>query len=136
MDEPKPYIQRLKDQIKELELKLKNKTKGNNSQLLNLFSKRMELGNMTFGKQMPLDGTYNLKDALEEALDLSIYVGGVVLETYKATLFNKLVVDEIMEHFNAQSIDKEEQVLTGNNFDDICGKVQKSLHSKECADLL
>jgi|TARA_Y100000296_G_scaffold12934_1_gene14997 hypothetical protein len=136
MDEPKPYIQRLKDQIKELELKLKNKTKGNNSQLLNLFSKRMELGNMTFGKQVPLDGTYSLKDALEEALDLSIYVGGVVLETYKATLFNKLVVDEIMEHFNAQSIDKEEQVLTGNNFDDICGKVQKSLHSKECAGLL
>ena len=136
MDEPKPYIQRLKDQIKELELKLKNKTKGNNSQLLNLFSKRMELGNMTFGKQVPLDGTYSLKDALEEALDLSIYVGGVVLETYKATLFNKLVVDEIMEHFNAQSIDREEQVLTGNNFDDICGKVQKSLHSKECAGLL
>ena len=136
MDEPKPYIQRLKDQIKELELKLKNKTKGNNSQLLNLFSKRMELGNMTFGKQVPLDGTYSLKDALEEALDLSIYVGGVVLETHKATLFNKVVIDEIMEHFNMQSIDGEEQMMTGNNFDDICGKVQKSLHSEKCADLL
>ena len=136
MDDRKPYIQRLKDQIKELESKLKNRKKGNNSQLIHLLSKRMEIGNMTFGKQMPLDGTYSLKDALEEALDLSIYVAGVVLETHKATLFNKLVVDEIMEHFNAQSIDEEEQVLTGNNFDDICGKVQKSLHSKECADLL
>ena len=136
MDERKPYIQQLKDQIKKLESKLENRKKGNNSQLIHLLSKRMEIGNMTFGKQMPLDGTYSLKDALEEALDLSIYVGGVVLETHKATLFNKLVVDEIMEHFNAQSIDKEEQVLTGNNFDDICGKVQKSLHSKECADLL
>ena len=136
MDERKPYIQQLKDQIKKLESKLENRKKGNNSQLIHLLSKRMEIGNMTFGKQMPLDGTYSLKDALEEALDLSIYVGGVVLETYKATLFNKLVVDEIMEHFNAQSIDKEEQVLTGNNFDDICGKVQKSLHSKECAGLL
>ena len=91
---------------------------------------------MTFGKQMPLDGTYSLKDALEEALDLSIYVGGVVLETHKATLFNKMVIDEIMEHFNMQSIDGEEQMLTGNNFDDICGKVQKSLHSEKCADLL
>jgi|TARA_R100001530_G_scaffold53751_1_gene39685 hypothetical protein len=136
MDERKPYIQQLKDQIKKLESKLENRKKGNNSQLIHLLSKRMEIGNMTFGKQMPLDGTYSLKDALEEALDLSIYVGGVVLETHKATLFNKLVVDEIMEHFNAQSIDKEEQVLTGNNFDDICGKVQKSLHSKECAGLL
>ena len=136
MDERKPYIQQLKDQIKKLESKLENRKKGNNSQLIHLLSKRMEIGNMTFGKQMPLDGTYSLKDALEEALDLSIYVGGVVLETHKATLFNKLVVDEIMEHFNAQSIDEEEQVLTGNNFDDICGKVQKSLHSKECADLL
>ena len=136
MDERKPYIQQLKDQIKKLESKLENRKKGNNSQLIHLLSKRMEIGNMTFGKQMPLDGTYSLKDALEEALDLSIYVGGVVLETHKATLFIKLVVDEIMEHFNAQSIDKEEQVLTGNNFDDICGKVQKSLHSKECAGLL
>ena len=136
MDERKPYIQQLKDQIKKLESKLENRKKGNNSQLIHLLSKRMEIGNMTFGKQMPLDGTYSLKDALEEALDLSIYVGGVVLETHKATLFNKLVVDEIMEHFNAQSIDKEEQMLTGNNFDDICGKVQKSLHSKECAGLL
>jgi hypothetical protein len=115
--------------------KPKNRKKGNNSQLIDLFSKRMELGNMTFGKQMPLDGTYNLKDALEEALDLSIYVGGVVLETHKATLFNKMAIDEIMEHFNMQSIDGEEQILTGQNFDDICGKVQKSLHSKECADL-
>ena len=59
----KPYIQQLQDKIKELKSKLKNRKKGNNSQLLNLFSKRMELGNMTFGKQMPLDGTYNLKDA-------------------------------------------------------------------------
>ena len=115
--------------------KPKNRKKGNNSQLIDLFSKRMELGNMTFGKQMPLDGTYNLKDALEEALDLSIYVGGVVLETHKATLFNKMAIDEIMEHFNMQSIDGEEQILTGQNFDDIRGKVQKSLHSKECADL-
>ena len=116
--------------------KPKNRKKGNNSQLIDLFSKRMELGNMTFGKQMPLDGTYNLKDALEEALDLSIYVGGVVLETHKATLFNKMAIDEIMEHFNMQSIDGEEQMMTGNNFDDICGKVQKSLHSEKCADLL
>jgi len=115
--------------------KLKNRKKGNNSQLIELFAKRMELGNMTFGKQMPLDGTYNLKDALEEALDLSIYVGGVVLETHKATLFNKMAIDEIMEHFNMQSIDGEEQVLTGQNFDDICGKVQKLLHSEKCADL-
>ncbi len=136
MDDRKPYIQRLKDQIKELESKLKNRKKGNNSQLIHLLSKRMEIGNMTFGKQMPLDGTYSLKDALEEALDLSIYVGGVVLETHKATLFNKVVIDEIMEHFNMQSIDGEEQMLTGNNFDDICGKVQKSLHSEKCADLL
>ena len=136
MDDRRPYIQRLKDQIKELESKLKNRKKGNNSQLIHLLSKRMEIGNMTFGKQMPLDGTYSLKDALEEALDLSIYVGGVVLETHKATLFNKVVIDEIMEHFNMQSIDGEEQILTGNNFDDICGKVQKSLHSEKCADLL
>ena len=136
MDDRKPYIQRLKDQIKELESKLKNRKKGNNSQLIHLLSKRMEIGNMTFGKQMPLDGTYSLKDALEEALDLSIYVGGGVLETHKATLFNKMAIDEIMEHFNMQSIDGEEQMLTGNNFDDICGKVQKSLHSEKCADLL
>ena len=132
----KPYIQQLQRKIRRLESKVKAMRRGNNSQLMRLFAKRIEIGDMRFGKEMPLDGTYSLKDALEEALDLSIYVGGVVLETHKATLFNKMAIDEIMEHFNMQSIDGEEQILTGQNFDDICGKVQKSLHSEKCADLL
>ena len=64
-------------------------------------------------------------------------IGGKQVTVRKARAQAVVVLnDEIMEHFNAQSIDEEEQVLTGNNFDDICGKVQKSLHSEKCADLL
>ena len=32
----------------------------------------MDMGIVKFGQEMPIDGTYNIEDALEEALDLSI----------------------------------------------------------------
>lgn len=123
----KPYIQQLQERIESLEKKLDQPQEGNNNQLIKLLSDRVRDGNTTFGRQMPLDGTYNLEDALEEALDLCLYVACVILETHKATKFNKLVVDKIMEHFNIQSIDGEEQVLTGENFDEVCSKAKKSL---------
>ena len=34
----------------------------------------MDMGIVKFGQEMPIDGTYNIEDALEEALDLSIYL--------------------------------------------------------------
>ena len=53
--------------------------KGNNQKLLNKLSNRMDIGIVKFGQEMPIDGTYNIEDALEEALDLSIYLASQLM---------------------------------------------------------
>jgi len=54
--------------------------KSNNAVVMALIRKRLNQGNRKFGREMPLDGTYRLQDALEEALDLSIYLSAKILE--------------------------------------------------------
>ena len=54
--------------------------KGSNDKVIALIRKRLDEGNRKFGREMPLDGTYRLQDALEEALDLSIYLSAKILE--------------------------------------------------------
>tara|TARA_R100000306_G_C4328146_1_gene118811 strand:+ start:209 stop:358 length:150 start_codon:yes stop_codon:yes gene_type:complete len=39
----------------------------------------MDIGIVKFGQEMPIDGTYNIEDALEEALDLSIYLASQLM---------------------------------------------------------
>ena len=53
--------------------------KGNNQKLLNKLSNRMDIGIVKFGQEMPIDGTYTIEDALEEALDLSIYLASQLM---------------------------------------------------------
>tara|TARA_R110002020_G_scaffold154768_1_gene335448 strand:- start:322 stop:528 length:207 start_codon:yes stop_codon:yes gene_type:complete len=47
---------------------------GNNKRILDYFEKRLDVGNIKFGKEMPIDGTYDTEDALEEAIDLVAYL--------------------------------------------------------------
>jgi hypothetical protein len=54
--------------------------KSNNASVMALIRKRLNQGNRKFGREMPIDGTYRLQDALEEALDLSIYLSAKILE--------------------------------------------------------
>tara|TARA_R110001583_G_scaffold104739_1_gene252158 strand:- start:34 stop:378 length:345 start_codon:yes stop_codon:yes gene_type:complete len=112
-----------------------SRAKNTNKQLLNWIANRLDIGNVRFGKSIPLDGTYDLKDAMEEGVDLCIYVTSVMLDIHKATLFNKLAIDKIMEHYNFQSLDGKETVLTEEDFDKICETIKKSLHSEKCVDL-
>ena len=53
---------------------------GNNKVVLDLIDHRLEEGNKKFGREIPVDGTYDLVDALEEALDLAIYVSSKIIE--------------------------------------------------------
>ena len=34
---------------------------GNNKKVMDYISRRLDIGNVKFGKEMPLDGTYNLE---------------------------------------------------------------------------
>ena len=47
----------------------------------------------------------------------------------------ELAIDKIMEHYNFQSLDGKETVLTEEDFDKICETIKKSLHSEKCVDL-
>ena len=53
---------------------------GNNKVVLDLIDRRLEQGNKKFGREIPVDGTYDLVDALEEALDLAIYLSSKIIE--------------------------------------------------------
>jgi hypothetical protein len=78
---PKKFIQRVqqfRDKFDASEEML-SVNSGNNQKVLEYISTRLESGNDKFGKEIPLDGTYTKKDALEEAVDLSIYLASMLL---------------------------------------------------------
>ena len=49
-------------------------SEGNNKRILDYFANRLDIGNVKFGKEMPADGTYDVEDALEEAIDMVAYL--------------------------------------------------------------
>jgi len=51
----------------------------NNKAVLSLIARRLHWAKKKHGNEMPLDGTYDLVDALEEALDLSIYLAAEII---------------------------------------------------------
>jgi hypothetical protein len=53
---------------------------GNNKVVLDLIDHRLQQGNEKFGREIPIDGTYDLVEALEEALDLAIYLSSKIVE--------------------------------------------------------
>ena len=60
---------------------------GNNKKVMDYISMRLDMGNVKFGKEMPLDGTYDLSDALEEVTDMAIYLTSYIMhlrERYNA----------------------------------------------------
>ena len=52
----------------------------NNKLILKLIERRLEVGAEEHGAQVPLDGTRDhLKDAIEEALDMIVYLAAMTL---------------------------------------------------------
>ena len=54
-----------------------------NDKVLNLVKERLELGQKKYGQDIPLKsegGRDNLKESVEEILDLTVYLGAVLLE--------------------------------------------------------
>ena len=53
----------------------------NNKKILDLIQKRLKIGAVKYGEQVPIDGSRdNLIESIEEALDLSVYLAAVLLE--------------------------------------------------------
>lgn len=65
----------------------------NNMRILYQIQERLNNGAKQYGEFVPLDGSRdNLKEALEEALDLAVYLSAVVLELHD--LYKKEVVEK------------------------------------------
>tara|TARA_B100000965_G_scaffold188323_1_gene157170 strand:- start:33 stop:236 length:204 start_codon:yes stop_codon:yes gene_type:complete len=56
----------------------------NNDQILEMIKDRLDIGAKKYGEQVPIDGTRdNLKESIEELLDLCVYLSAVALELHK-----------------------------------------------------
>ena len=56
----------------------------NNDQILSMIKERLDIGAKKYGEQVPIDGTCdNLKESIEELLDLCVYLSAVALELHK-----------------------------------------------------
>ena len=55
-------------------------SEGSNAKVLKKITDRLSLGNTTFQREIPIDGTYGLIESLEECLDLSIYLAAKLVE--------------------------------------------------------
>ena len=51
-----------------------------NNKVVKKITDRLELGNKTFAREIPIDGTYGIVESLEECLDLSIYLAAKLVE--------------------------------------------------------
>ena len=52
----------------------------NNDQILQMIKDRLDIGAKKYGEQVPIDGTRdNLKESIEELLDLCVYLSSVAL---------------------------------------------------------
>ena len=56
----------------------------NNQKILELIQQRLDIGAVKYGEQVPIDGSRdNLKESIEEVLDLCVYLAGVMLELHE-----------------------------------------------------
>lgn len=59
----------------------------NNQKILKLIKQRLEDGAKKYGEQVPIDGSRdNLKESIEELLDLCVYLSAVALELHEKYL--------------------------------------------------
>lgn len=69
--------------VKKFEDRLKKQQAKTNERVIDLLKERLDEGQRTYGQDIPLNGEGgrdNLKESLDEALDLAIYLCATILE--------------------------------------------------------
>ena len=62
----------------------------NNQRILELISERLDIGAKKYGNQVPVDSSRdNLKESIEELLDLCVYLSAVAIELHEQYINNK-----------------------------------------------
>ena len=76
---------------------------GTNKRILAIIEERLQLGNLKFGKEMPLDGESNrdnAKELSEEIFDSLIYCAGLIMSEITTKERYKQAYELCMEHFD------------------------------------
>jgi len=80
-----------------------NKLQENEHKVMSLINERLELGRNRYGGDIPINGEKNrdnLKEAIEEALDLSIYLASVLIEKQSHLERYKLAITAFMQYWD------------------------------------
>ena len=74
----------------------------NNDKILKMIAQRLEKGAIKYQSQVPINGSRNnLEEALEEVLDLSVYLSAVLLELREEyEVKYQKAYDILMEYFD------------------------------------
>ena len=75
----------------------------NEKAVINLITKRLEIGRTRYGGDIPINGEKrrdNLKEAIEEAADLCVYVTSLLLEEESHLKRYQKAYDLIMEYWD------------------------------------
>jgi mRNA-degrading endonuclease RelE of RelBE toxin-antitoxin system len=96
------------------------KLKKNEEKIMNLIYQRLEIGRNTYGDDVPLNGAKhrdNLKEAIEEVLDLSVYSAAVLLEQKSYLNKYKKAYDYFMESWD--KLPKENQSYLSEKLEEL-----------------
>jgi hypothetical protein len=80
-----------------------NKLQENEHKVMSLINERLELGRNRYGGDIPINGEKNrdnLKEAIEEALDLSIYLASILIEKQSHLERHKLAITAFMQYWD------------------------------------
>jgi len=111
-----------------------------NEKVLELVKERLELGQKKYGQDIPLKGEGNrdnLKESVEEILDLTVYLGAVLLEVKNERDENqkkntyKIGVEEISLilkglHMYHEEMYRENQVQVASNTLELINNIKRS----------
>ena len=109
-----------------------------NDKVLNLVKERLELGQKKYGQDIPLKGEGgrdNLKESVEEILDLTVYLGAVLLEVKEnrdkeRTSNRKTVSPEEIKMLYEESY-RENQVAYASKVQDLINSMKSSSNWNE-----
>ena len=87
---------------------MENKLQPNEYKVMSLINERLEIGRNRYGGDIPINGEKNrdnLKEAIEEALDLSIYLASVLIEKKSHLERHKQAINAFMGYWDELSND-------------------------------
>ena len=102
----------------------------NNDRVMEVIKERLDIGAKTYGKEIPLNGEGgrdNLKESLDEALDLAVYLSATILEL----LDKRLALEDWGDKKKPLSVDVDKQKVMITALNDYGSEAYREGHDAE-----